>query len=440
MSSIFRNFKTKPCNWRNAAIEKSRNKREDCEMAYVFKKKNPHTGRNYPEWRFRYKDVSGKWIQGVGWPDKQKTLDHARSVEAERRAIRKGEKEAPPAFLQNRNKPIGEVVSEYLAWGNAQGGRGGRPWAKMLADNRRRFLAKWIDELHLTSLADIDVVKVEQRARETLKNRSAKTVAGHVEALTAMCYWAVKRNYLARNPLQSMSRFDIRPTCPHRAMTPEEVLKLLAVTPPHRQLWYRTALATGYRLSECASLTVRSLDLFGPSLPLAADFTKNRKDARQPIDRELADELAAYCKHKTPDDSLLDMPKKNTTSDHLSNDFDAAKICRKTSDGKATFHSFRVNYINAVIESGADLKTVMELARHGSAAMSMEVYAKAKPERVRAAADAAHKYMRQQMDSAACGTGVAQQKTGTDDVVVSDDEEGGCVVSEVISGLGFEPR
>ena len=102
-----------------------------------------------------------------------------------------------------------------------------------------------------------------------------------------------------------MSRFDIRPNCPNRALTPDEILKLLAVAPPHRQLRYKTALATGYRLSECGALKVRNLDLFGPSLPLAADFTKNRKDARQPIGRELADKLAAFSAGRAKTESLL---------------------------------------------------------------------------------------------------------------------------------------
>ena len=409
-------------------------------MASVYRTRSRKTGKFHKVWRFKYRGVDGRWHYGTGWADKAKTLDHAQSVEAEQRAIRKGEKEAPPAFLQNRNKPISEVVSEYLAWGNAQGGRGGRPWAPLLAGNRRRFLKKWVEELHLTTLADIDVVKIEARSRELLKRLKGKTVAGQVEAIKALCYWAVKRNYLPRNPLVSMSRFDIRPTCPNRAFTPEEIVKLLEVAPPHRKLWYKTALATGYRLSECTALTVRCLDRFGPSLPLAADFTKNRKDARQPISRELADELAAYCEFKSADDSLLDMPKKNTAGEHLSHDIIAARIKRKNSEGKATFHSFRVNFINAVIESGADLKTVMELARHGSAAMSMEVYAKAKPERLRAASDAAHQIIQDQMDSVACCTGVAPLKTGTDDIILSTDWNNGYAVCEVISGLGFEPR
>ena len=408
-------------------------------MASVFKTKG-RDGKRHKIWRFKYRDVTGKWVYGTGWPGKKKTLNHVQALEAEHRAVRNGEKDVPPSWLRERNKPIAEIIAEYLGWGKTQGGRGGRPWAKALADNRRRHLDMWVDVLGLKTLGEIDLARVEEHTRTLFKaGNKGKTVASKIEALKALCFWCVKHGYLARSPLQAMAAFDIRPTKPHRALTPDEIRKLFAHTPANRQLWYKVALATGYRLSECAALKVRNLDVFGPSLPLAADFTKNRKDARQPIGRELADELAVNCAGRSPEDSLLDMPKKNTTGVYLGTDFTAAKIERVSTEGKATFHSFRVNFINAVIESGADLKTVMELARHGSAAMSMEVYAKAKPERLRAAAEAAQNQMQEQIDAPACCTGVAQAKTGTDDVPVSNEGESALPVSNLVSGPGFEP-
>ncbi len=96
-------------------------------MASVCQLKN-RKGKKRGVWGFKFRNHTGKWRYGTGWPDRKRTLDHARALEAEHRAIRKGEKEARPSWLKNRNKPIGEVIDEYLAWGRAQGGRGGRPW------------------------------------------------------------------------------------------------------------------------------------------------------------------------------------------------------------------------------------------------------------------------------------------------------------------------
>jgi hypothetical protein len=108
-------------------------------MASVYKSKN-RKGKSHGVWRFKYKNVYGKWVYGTGWSDKQQTLDHARDVEAEHRAVRTGEKAAPHSWLKNRNKPIKEVIAEYVAWGSSCGGRGGRPWSKMNTTVKETYL------------------------------------------------------------------------------------------------------------------------------------------------------------------------------------------------------------------------------------------------------------------------------------------------------------
>lgn len=86
------------------------------------------------------------------------------------------------------------------------------------------------------------------------------------------------------------------------------------------------ALATGYRLGDCYAHRVKDLDRFGPSLPLAAEFCKNRKQARQPIARELCAKLLGVSAGKGPDESLLDMPKPHTAGAFRRVDFTAAGI------------------------------------------------------------------------------------------------------------------
>ena len=69
-------------------------------MASVFRERAKN-GRKQKWYTYKFKDYLGKWQKGRGWPDKQKTLEHALSVEAEHRAIRLGEKEIPPSWLQS---------------------------------------------------------------------------------------------------------------------------------------------------------------------------------------------------------------------------------------------------------------------------------------------------------------------------------------------------
>ncbi len=210
-----------------------------------------------------------------------------------------------------------------------------------------------------------------------------------------------------------MTRFNTTPNRPHRALTEVEIRKLLAAAPPDRRRWYRVALATGFRLSELRAVKVRNLDPFAPALTLEAADTKNRKPARQYISRELMQELQELALERdNPDAPLLEMPGSCTTGEHLAKDFIAADINRVTREGKATFHSFRVNFINNIVESGCDLKTIMTLARHGSASMSMETYAKAKPDRLRQAANAAALRVEEAQKPVSCCAGVARQVVG----------------------------
>lgn len=101
-------------------------------------------GSEHPKWRFWYIDYTGKRRWGTGVENKTKTLGMARKLEAEHRDIRVGLRPMPNEAT-SRNAE--DVVDEYLAWGNAQGGRGGRSWGKHHADNRKLHLGWWVREL-----------------------------------------------------------------------------------------------------------------------------------------------------------------------------------------------------------------------------------------------------------------------------------------------------
>lgn len=86
-----------------------------------------------------------------------------------------------------------------------------------------------------------------------------------------------------------------------------------------------------------------------------------------------------------PETQLLRIYSGGYRSTVWRRDLEAAGIPAQTPDGKTTWHSLRVRYINRLIESGSDLKTLQELARHSTAQLSLEVYGKRDPDRLRAA-------------------------------------------------------
>src|SRR5262249_4353471 len=60
----------------------------------------------------------------------------------------------------------------------------------------------------------------------------------------------------------------------------------------------------------------------------------------------------------------------------------AAAIPKYTCEGKVDFHALRLAYIKFVLESGASVKEAQALARHATPAMTMNVYARTRNERL----------------------------------------------------------
>lgn len=405
-------------------------------MASVFRKKMKN-GKRERIWRFKYKDHTGRWRYGTGWPDKQKTHHHALELEAEHRAIRNGEKPQPSSA---GDAPIQEVIAQYMAWGRTQGGRGGRPWATQNAGLKQTYLDFWVDTLSLTVPADVRLTDVEAVIQELLKSGdlAPKSVALRVEALRSFCIWAARREYLDGNPLVGLAKIDTTPRIPHRALTEEEIQRLLEVAPPDRRLWYEVALMTGFRVSELRALRVGDLDVFGPSLALSAEKTKNRKAARQPITREMADTLAEVCKGKPHTASIFAIPTTNSRK-FIGEDFEAADIPRTTEDGRATWHSLRKSFVDAIVRSGADVKTVMELARHSTASLTMETYASAQEERLREAVNAAVTRFPSTNLEDPCCVYVENEIGGDVTIYATDHAERTCSGEEMVGGTGLEP-
>ena len=85
------------------------------------------------------------------------------------------------------------------------------------------------------------------------------------------------------------------------------------------------------------------------------------------------------------------------------------------------------------------MKTIMQLARHGSAQMSMEVYAKPKPERLRAAVEAVSEGVERAIPEAPwCARG-ARAVGAEGDEAVSPVPGEPCLAAGVVTPTGFEP-
>ncbi len=168
---------------------------------------------------------------------------------------------------------------------------------------------------------------------------------------------------------------------------------------------YATALGTGLRASELASLTPRSFDLTcdHPTVTIeAAPTRKARRGATLPLPADLVAIIKPWLRGQHPKallwagswakqkqagkmmrfdlqaakaewaDELKDEPEKQ--AERMRSDF----LEFRTSEGKqADFHSLRHTYLSRLARSGASPKVMQMLARHSTIELTLGRYAHA---------------------------------------------------------------
>jgi integrase len=342
-------------------------------------------------------DYCGKMKFFVGTRKKSETFSIAKRLEDDHRQIRLGYRPKPHASIRHKNASFQQITNEYLAWGNMQGGRGGRPWGKEHARKKKAHIKFWETKLQLKVLSDLDGVLpkfeiVLQELKE--QNKAGRTIRHIADALTTFCNWCCQRDYLAENPLLKLGRIDCSPKEKRRAMTINEIHRLLAVAPEHMRLLYEVALCTGLRADELRSLTIAHLDIENCGLWLEAEWTKNRKATFQPIGQDLLLQLIEFFESgivsilyqqyyrglNPPSNALLYVPSH--TAREMDRDLKAAGIPKRTIEGKLDFHASRTSYITLCAEKGGNVKEIQTMARHSTPYLTLNVYTKTRNERL----------------------------------------------------------
>jgi integrase len=247
----------------------------------------------------------------------------------------------------------------------------------------------------------------EDRLKE---GASPRTVNIDVGALSAMLRWAAKpgQKLIASNPLAELKPLRHDSPKEGRALSDDEVKRLLDAAPPHwRDIWY-AFLVTGMRKGEMAALTFRDIDWEARELVVRGKVAKNHRERRIPIDAGLWDILKkqeAGRKERHPGTGQTPaitegvrarfslehvfVTEANTPLDHRSNIYhaflrhcDKAGIQTRTldADGKVIehvdVHSLRRTFATNLIVSGADPESVRQLLGHRTLAMTMKIYTK----------------------------------------------------------------
>jgi len=312
----------------------------------------------------RFRDHTGRLrTVATGCRDRDAALAVLAELQRRTELVRAGVLSAAEATAaEHQGALLAEHVEGYLRHLAGKRGKGGKlRVAPRHVANVRACLRRVIAECRFTRLSDITREAVDRWSADAAsRGAAARTVNAHLAALVAFCNWAVSDGRLAANPLTRLPKRDDKadPRRPRRALTPDELTRLLAAArwrplaeygravtrkaeatersdPRSRATWNRATLTlaelpaavdrararlrpdvaerldqlgrerallykllvlTGLRRGEAASLTVASVDLDArvPCIRLRAADAKSGQAAELPLRADLAADLRSW--------------------------------------------------------------------------------------------------------------------------------------------------
>lgn len=203
-----------------------------------------------------------------------------------------------------------------------------------------KFIREVVDAAGFVTLGDLSADAVNRYASELIKKVAARTVHARLTAIKSFTRWLTKHGKLPRDPLATVQKpnpaTDRRRE--RRMLLPSEWPWLRAVTMAdnavrdgidarERVLLYAAAIQTGLRSGELRSLPRGRLylDASPPYIVCKAGSTKNRKDARQYVQADLAAELRELVTRKTLGAAVFSMPHEADVAEMLRTDLEAAR-------------------------------------------------------------------------------------------------------------------
>ncbi len=352
------------------------------------------TRKKGKKWYIIYRDEHGKQREIVGCTDRRETERMARDIEGRVARVRAGLTDPQAdAIREHRSISIdvhlGDFESNLRAKGNTL------KHALVTANRARRV----VEAAGIRSIAELVPSRIEEalaglrNGTQGVPGRSIETVNHHVRAIKSFSRWLQRDGRCERHVLAhlSISNPELDRRRVRRALTPSECSALIRAAESGRKVGglegsvravravlYAIAVGTGFRASELRSLTPESLSLDAPIpiIRVRSGYTKNRKEAVQPLHPGLAEWLLPRLS-SIPMRRPIFEGMTDRTAEMLRVDLEAASIIEKTEEGVIDFHSLRHTYASMVVRSGASVKTSQELLRHSTPVLTIGRYAHA---------------------------------------------------------------
>jgi integrase len=350
-------------------------------VASVFKAK-PSDDR----YTIMYYDENGKRRKKMGYTDKRESQKLAVRLEDECRKVKNGDiNPKDRAYRDHETKPLAGHLEDFSQYLLAKGCTDKHAQQTTQQVGRMIELAKAV---RISGLSLSRFVSAAKALRE--EGWGIETVNHYIRSVKSFSAWLWRDGRSREHHLVHLATSNPDGDRRHvrRALTPDEAARVVQtaefgpevgnLSGPDRAMLYALALGTGLRAEELRSLTPErfNLDANPPTVTALAAYTKNGKEAVQPLALNLADRLRPWLALKVPGKSVFEGMTAHTAQ-MLRTDLEAAGIPYEVDSRVADFHSLRGCYISYLVSSGASVKTCQTLARHSTPSLTIGIYAKA---------------------------------------------------------------
>ncbi len=350
-------------------------------------------------WYAQYTDESGKQKRvSTGCRDKAAANKMLVKLENEVTQIRTGvlsRRDIDSSYA--KNEPIKKHLDDFYISQKAKG-----VGEQQIKDDES-MLPRLFQEAGIETLAEITKSRLdlwivgclEGRIFDPKKKRirGARTINSYMDRLRVFCRWCVDEKRLHSDPTAKIKdqNEDVDKRKDRRSLTTQEIDKLIEaakvrkrqkngkLTGDEVEMIYRTALGTGLRSTELASLCVYQIEPERYRISLRAAGTKNKKGVFQPLTPDLADRLASWIMGKSPTDPVFRHDKHSLMSS-FKRDCQAAGIERLGADGRSVdVHSLRRTFGTMLARAGVPLTTTQRLMRHSTPELTAKLYIDVEP-------------------------------------------------------------
>lgn len=332
-------------------------------------------------WSIRYRNAQGKRQEEHGFLTEEegwfRLKEAKKEVEEEKLGIRDPRQ-------KHYRKPLSEHLDDFKKALEDEGVS--TEQVKLVTGRIRRIL----DGCKFNFPPDLCPLAVKSYLAQLRKDGLSEQTAMHyIRAIKQLTLFLVKHKRLHENPFTELKvKKDVEKKHPRRALSAVELNKLLETTRrlgsfrglsgPDRAMLYLTAVQTGFRASELASLVVLDLNLDQEPAVVVLDGsrTKNGKEAKIPLSRMFADTLRIWLESK-PRTALLwpgNWARYKEGGVMVQHDLKAAGIPYDVNGRYADFHALRKTFVTNLARSGVLPKVAQALARHSDINLTLGVY------------------------------------------------------------------